>query len=214
MKFTKLEHSGCIIEHNGKKLLCDPVEFEVKLPQLANVEVIIITHKHGDHFQPEVLAKVLVDNPNARIFVPQDFELSEISGHSVEKVADNVEWNLSDFNLKFFGKNHASIVPDKISCANLGVIINDKIVNPGDSFDEPNDIENPTLLLVPSAAPWSKISESMNYIQAIQPQIAVPVHNAVLSQLGNSINNNWLQNVCDELGIKFMPLEVGESIEI
>ncbi len=214
MKFTKLEHSGCIIENNSKKLVCDPVEFEAKIPKLSNVEVIIITHKHGDHFQPQILEKIVMKNPNVRIFAPQDFEISEINGQKIEKVEAVTGCNTANFSLKFFGRNHMPIIPNKIPCANIGVTINDKIVNPGDSFDLPNDLQNPELLLVPSEAPWLKSFESMEYIRNVQPKLVVPVHNAVLSKTGDNINNNWLKMACDENGVNFAALGIGESIEI
>lgn len=214
MIFTKLEHSGCVIENDGRKIVCDPVEFECKIPNLESVIAIIITHKHGDHFQPEKINRIIAKNPNARIFTPLDFEIAEIAGHQIEKVEAGVEWNLEDFNLKFFGKDHASIMPGKVPCANIGVVINDKIVNPGDSFDLPGDPQKPKLLLVPSAAPWCKVSEGMEYIKTAQPEIAVPVHNAVLSKLGNDFNNNWLKMACDEVGTELAALGIEESIEI
>ncbi len=214
MKFTKLEHSGCIIEDNGKKVICDPVEIEEKLPDLKNVAVIIITHKHGDHFQPKALEKIIARSPNVRIFAPQDFEIAEIFEHQIEKVIAGAEWDIEGFNLKFFSKDHASIIPSQIPCANIGVVVNSRIVNPGDSFDIPDDLQNPELLMVPSEAPWIKSYGSMDYIRNIQPKNAVPVHNAVLSKFGNGINNNWLKIACEEVGTRLAVLEVEESIEI
>ena len=214
MIFTKLEHSGCVIENNGKKIICDPVEIEDKMPELDNAVALIITHKHGDHFQLEAIEKIVTTSPEIQIFAPQDLEIAEIAGRKVEKVEAGVGWNLEDFNLKFFGKNHAEIIPGKIPCANIGVVVNDKIVNPGDSFDLPDNLPNPELLMVPSEAPWIKSYESMNYIKNAKPAIAIPVHNAILSKFGNNINNNWLKMACEETDTKLAALEAGESIEI
>lgn len=214
MKFTKLEHSGCVIENNGNSLICDPVEIKQKLPEMQNVLAIIITHQHGDHFQPAVLERILNDNPKAQVFVPQDFEASSIPSHPITQVTAGVEYNLEDFNLKFFGKDHASIIPGQVPCANIGVVVNDVVANPGDSFDQPGMIDRPKLLLVPSAAPWLKIYESVEYIKATKPEIVVPVHNAILSEFGNGISNNWLKTICEEMDIRFAALLPGESIKI
>ncbi len=214
MKFTKLEHSGCIVENNNQKIVCDPVEFEEKIPELMNVVAIIITHKHGDHFQPKVLEKIIAKNPNLQIFAPQDLEVSKIAEREIEKVKADTERNMENFNLKFFGKDHAPIVPGKVPCANIGVVINNQIINPGDSFDAPANIKSPKLLLVPSAAPWCKVPEGMEYIKNVRPKIAVPAHNAVLSKLGNDFNNNWLRIACDEVGAELRPLVEGAGIEL
>lgn len=214
MKLTKLEHSGLLIEENGVRIVCDPVEFERKLPGLNNIAAIIITHKHNDHYQPEILQKIVADNPDVRIFAPHDIGTDEIGGRTVEKVAANTELNLENFNLEFFSKDHAEIVAGQVPRVNLGVVINDSIVNPGDSFDLPTGIKNIELLCVPIAAPWLKIPESMNYIKIAKPKAALPVHNALLSPLGEKISNNWLKNACDEIGVNYVNLEIGEYIEI
>ncbi len=214
MKLTKLEHSGCIVENDGQRIVCDPVEFEGKIPEFENVVAIIITHKHGDHFQPEVLERIVAKNPDVRVFAPQDLGISEIAGRKIEKVEAGEELDVQNFNLKFFGENHAPIIPDKIPCANLGVVINDQIINPGDSFDVPTNIGSPKLLLVPSAAPWCKVPEGMEYIKTVKPEFVVPVHNAVLSKLGNDFNNNWLKMACDESSAELRPLAAGEGLEL
>ena len=211
MKFTKLEHSGCVVEKDGLKIVCDPVEFERGLPDLENVAAIIITHKHGDHLQLEKLSAVLDKNPEARVFTTED-ATDEIPNSRVVKTGDVV--NVGGFELKFFGENHAEIVPGKIPCQNIGVVIDGKIVNPGDSFDIPSNMIHPEILLVPSAAPWCKVSEGMEYIKVVKPQVAVPVHNAVLSELGDGFNNNWLRVACEEVGVELVPLGAGEGVEV
>ena len=72
MKLTKLEHSGIVLEKNGKKLVFDPVEFAGTLPELDGVVAIIITHMHSDHLQPERISAILARNPGAKIFAPED----------------------------------------------------------------------------------------------------------------------------------------------
>ncbi len=42
--------------------------------------------------------------------------------------------------------------------------------------------------------------------------MVIPVHNAVLSELGNGFNNNWLRTACEEVGAQFAPLGIGESV--
>lgn len=213
MKITKLEHSGMIFEKNGKKIVCDPVEFKAELPEMTNVVAVIITHKHGDHLQLEKLEGILANNPEAKVFMTQDNEV-EIEPGRLEKLPDGAIWQLGDFELRFFGENHAAIVPGTVPCENLGVVIDERIVNPGDSFDIP-EMENALeVLLVPSAAPWCKVTEGMEYIKAMKPKVVIPVHNAVLSELGNGFNNNWLKMACDEVGAELKALGVGETIEV
>lgn len=209
MKLTKFDHSCIVVEKDGARLICDPVEFGTPLPELDNVVAIIVTHKHGDHLQPERISAILDRNPEAQILTTAD-AVEEFDRATVVRAGDNV--NLSGFELRFFGKDHSEIVPGEVPCENIGVVIDDIIVNPGDSFDVPEDLAQPEVLLVPSAAPWCKISESMTYLEAVRPKIAVPIHNALLSEFGDGVYNNWLRAACQKIGSEFAPLSSGESI--
>ena len=211
MKLTKLEHSGIILEKNMQKLVFDPVEFVDELPELDNVVAIVITHKHGDHFQPENVMAILDRNPEARLFVPSD-AASELPHTEIVRKGDRIKGG--DFELEIFGKDHAEIIDGEIPCANIGVVVDGSVVNPGDSFDLPDDVLRPRVLLVPEVAPWCKLAESMNYIERAQPEVVLPVHNAILSEMGGAIYNNWLGNAAEKAGSKFAPLKVGETIEI
>ena len=211
MKVTKLEHSGMILEKSGKKLVFDPVEIEATLPEVDDVVAIIITHKHGDHLQLENLQKILARNTEAKLLVAHDVELDL---PNVQIAQPGAELGIAGFSLQIFGNNHAEIDPGNVPCANIGVVVDGAFVNPGDSFDLPVLPERIKLLCVPSAAPWCRLSESMAYLAKAQPEKAMPVHNAVLSKFGNQVCNNWLSQCAEQNGIEFLPLEIGESVEI
>lgn len=128
MKITKLEHSGLIFEKAGQQLVFDPVEFNQQLPEMSSVAAIVITHKHGDHFQPEKLAQILAQNPTAKIFATTDLDTDEIAGHPIEKVEAGVVWDLAGFHLEFFGRDHAPIVPGVVPCRNIGTVIDARLL--------------------------------------------------------------------------------------
>lgn len=211
MKITKLEHSGVVLEKDGRRLVFDPVEFEETLLNLEEVAAIIITHKHGDHLQKAQIEKILAQNPTAKLFAVGDAgdELPK-----AELLADDEVLEIGGFSLRMFGHDHAEIVDGEVPCQNIGVVVDEMLVNPGDSFDLPEMDRQIEVLLVPSAAPWCKVSEGMEYIKLAKPKMVIPVHNAVLSELGNSFNNNWLKRACDEVGAELKALAVGESLEI
>lgn len=209
IKIIKLEHSGVAIEKDGKIVVFDPVEFTKKLPRLENVAAMIITHKHSDHLQPEVIARITNDNPGVKIFTTND-AVGAISNATAVKAGDHHE--IGGFTLDFFGKDHSAIVPGQVPCENIGAVVNGSIVDPGDSFDLPN--MRPRLLFVPIAAPWLKIAESMEFIDRAKPEMVVPVHDALLSELGETISNNWIKMACDGVNAKYAELRSGNSVDI
>lgn len=237
MKLTKLEHSGIVLEKGGKKLVFDPVEFAATLPELDQVVAIVITHMHSDHLQPERLAAILDRNPGAKIFAPADAAeaiLSALGTADVTVVAggdevfiggdevaidgdEAVEGFVGEregFKLEFFGEDHASVMAGKVPCQNIGVAVDGKLTNPGDSFDLLETNGTVETLLVPEVAPWAKISETTEFIKLAKPQIMVPVHDGLLSEMGKTIYDNLLRAACEGVGAKFAPLGIGESIEI
>ncbi len=54
-----------------------------------------------------------------------------------------------------------------------------RLMHPGDALfvpDEPVDV-----LAAPAAAPWMKISEAIDYLRAVAPTRAVPIHQGVVA---------------------------------
>ena len=212
MKITKLEHSGLALEKSKQTILIDPVEFTQQLPThlFSEVVAIIITHKHNDHCQPELISRLLQTYPTATVYTTPD-TTPLIGGSIVVRSGETRE--LGGFKVQFFGQSHAAIIEGQIPCDNLGIVVDDIFVNPGDSFDKP-PIEHPKVLCVPISAPWAKISDADKYIHELKPEIVIPVHDSVLSSLGQTFSNSWLQYSCNTYGAKFSPLAPAASIEI
>lgn len=209
MKITKFEHSGISIEENGKLLLIDPVEFNNKLPEFANVAAIVTTHKHSDHCNPEIIAKIKAANPSAQIFTTVDAMPSLPGAIAVE--AGNIQ-DVEGFHLEFFSKDHACIFEGRVPCSNIGVLVNGILAHPGDSFDLPPS--DPTILMAPLGGPWCKVQETVNYIEQVRPQIVIPIHDAVLSDLGKTFNLNNVKSITDQIGIQVIDLKPNDDFTI
>lgn len=209
MKITKFDQSCVLLEKNGRCLLIDPVEISTQIPVIENIDAIIITHKHSDHYQPEVLDKFKLSNQDARIYVAEDM-IDEIRQPAEVALIDN-DIQVGEFNLRFFGKDHAPIVDNISPCNNIGVIIDGAIVNPGDSFVNPF-VSNPDVLFVAISAPWLRIDEVMKYVSLMSPKNVIPVHDGLLSPLGHKISDNWVKKACDDIGAVYTPMNPGETI--
>jgi hypothetical protein len=208
MKITKFEHSGLAFEKDGKILLVDPVEFKEKLPDFLNVVGIILTHKHGDHCQPAVIERIMAANPASELI--SSAETAEmVNGAVVAKAGDTRD--VSGFKLDFFGRDHAAIIPGQVPCDNIGVVVDDALVNPGDSFDLPET--EAKVLMAPIASPWNRVSETIDFVNRAHPRMVIPFHDAVLSDLGMTFNCNWLNKACADINAGFERLGFGESLD-
>ena len=209
MRITKFEHSGFLIQNGVFGLLIDPVEYERALPNFENIEAVVLTHKHSDHFQPKVLEKILAQNPSAKVFTTND-TAPEIAGSIAVKADDSIR--TEHFGLEFFGQSHAEIVPGVIPCENIGVVVDGIFAHPGDSFDLPK--HEVAVIAVASDGPWLKTYEAMEYISKAKAKCFVPCHDAFSSELGRGVNNNWLGRACAEAGVELKVLTPEESLEI
>jgi L-ascorbate metabolism protein UlaG (beta-lactamase superfamily) len=203
MKITKYEHACLIIEQNGNSLIIDPGTFTTDLVIPDAVIAVVITHEHADHLNLDHLHAIVDKNPDAVILAHQDVT-TKLGDFKIKSVVPNEGIKIGEFELEFFGGQHAVIVKDWPVAANLGVMVNKRLYYPGDSFaipDEPVEI-----LALPIAAPWLKFSEVADFLTAVKPKLAFPTHDAILSESGKSLPDNMLPSIAEQVGTKYQRL--------
>ena len=210
MKVTKLEHAALIVEVGGRTLIIDPGSLTTPITEPGNAVGIVITHEHADHWTPEQLNRIFGKNPGIPIFAPQGVAAAA-AGFDVTVVADGTTVEIGPFTLQFFGEKHAVIHPSIPVPDNVGVLVNGVLFYPGDAFTVP-DVKVQTLA-VPSAAPWLKLGEAMDYIAEVHPALAFATHDMVLSAAGRGLHNARLQAATEAAGGEFVALEPGQSVE-
>ena len=119
--------------------------------------------------------------------------------------------DIGPFRLRFFGGKHALIHVSLPLIDNLGVLINDTVYYPGDSFTLPNTPVD--VLALPVGAPWLKLSETMDFLAAIKPLLAFPTHDAVLSDIGKALPDNLLPAIAEKVGAEYKRID-GLSITV
>lgn len=211
MKVTKQGHACLIFEEQGKKLVLDPGFYTETQDSLTDVVAIVITHAHDDHCYEEQLDRILKSNPEAMVYCPPDVA-TRLANYKTTVMYHGDHFKVEPFTIEAFGDLHAVIHQSIPVIQNRGVLINDKLYYPGDSFTLPDrKIE---LLAVPTSAPWLKVGEVMDFVEAIDHNQSMPTHNALLSDFGHNLNNGRVKAITERKGGKFTYLLSGESIEI
>ena len=123
------------------------------------------------------------------------------------------EVTVGPFRLRFFGGEHAQIHASIPIIDNVGVLVNDVLYYGGDSFEVPEGVEV-QVLAAPAAAPWMKLSESMDYVEAVAPRRAFPTHEMLLSQAGKALTNTRLAWATEQGGGEFVALEPGDTLDL
>lgn len=184
MKLTKYEHACFTVEKDGKLLVVDPGVFTHDLGSPTGVVAIVITHEHPDHFDIEKLRRIITQNPDA-VIVAHASITAQVAELPTRSVTTGERISVGPFGLEFFGGQHAVIHTSFPTIANLGVMIDDKLYYPGDSFALPDKPVG--TLLLPVSAPWLKVSEVLDFVSTIQAHRIIPTHDAILSDTGKAL---------------------------
>ncbi len=143
---------------------------------------VLITHQHPDHVDVERLGKLRERNPGATLCADEGTAdvLAEqgLEAHAVH-AGDELDLGTS---VRVFGERHALVHPDIDPVPNVCYLVGTRFFHPGDSLtvpDVPVDV-----LALPTAAPWLKSAEAIDYVRGVRPRIAVPIHEALLRDPG------------------------------
>lgn len=211
MKVTKQTHACLIFEQDGKKLVLDPGAYSEPVTGLTDVVAVVLTHAHDDHCYEEQLNRILELNPDLTIYCSHD-TAKRLADYKTVVVYHGDFIEVGPFTLEFFGDLHAVIHPSIPVIENRGVLVNNLLYYPGDSFTRPD--RKVEMLAVPTSAPWLKMSEVMDFVQEVDHNQSMPTHNALLSEFGHKLNNSRVQAITEAKGGKFTYLLAGESIEL
>lgn len=210
MKLKKYEHACFTVEDAGQVLVVDPGNLTNDFVVSNNIVAVVITHEHGDHFSPDLLAAIYDKNPNS-ILISLSAIIDKMPDHKSKAVKAGDKVDVGPFTLEFFGGKHALIHDSLAIIDNIGVLINESVYYPGDSFaltNRPVDV-----LALPSSAPWLKISESIDFLVATKPMLAFPTHDAILSDAGKQIVDRVLSKAAENHTIAYNRID-GTEINI
>jgi len=171
MQLTHFGHS-CLLASfaDGKggdtSVLFDPGNFSHGFEGITGLSAILITHQHPDHADTARLPALLDANPQAALYA-DPMTAAQLGG----------SWT-------------AVNVGDAFSVGHLAVRGGDgdhpaRLMHPGDALFNPG--EPVDVLAAPAAAPWMKISEAIDYLRAVAPTRAVPIHQAVVAEEARGI---------------------------
>jgi L-ascorbate metabolism protein UlaG (beta-lactamase superfamily) len=62
LEITFVGHATLMFEYNGKIVHVDPVSREADYSKMPKADIILVTHEHGDHLDPDVLKILQKDN--------------------------------------------------------------------------------------------------------------------------------------------------------
>ncbi|WP_309094963.1 MBL fold metallo-hydrolase [Streptomyces sp.] len=211
MKLTKKSHSCVRLEKDGRTLVLDPGAFTEEDAALG-ADAILVTHEHPDHFDESRLRAAMEDNPAAEIWTLRSVaeKLSSAFPGRVHTVGHGDTFTAAGFDVQVHGELHAVIHPDIPRITNVGYLVDGgKVFHPGDALTVPDQpVET---LMLPVMAPWSKISEVIDYVREVKPHRAYDIHDALLTDLARPVYDRQIGQLG---GSEHLRLTPGDSAEI
>ncbi|MCI7551384.1 MAG: MBL fold metallo-hydrolase [Actinomycetaceae bacterium] len=207
MKITRYTHAAVVVEESGVKFAIDPGEFGA-IEGLSEVDAILVTHDHFDHADHRAIQAALNANPAITVFGPES--LRDAANYPVEIVDGGDSLTIQGVRVDVLGHFQARTSIYDPEIANVGYLVDGRLLHPGDAFQEiPAEI-----LLLPMEVPWAKNMEREEYLKAFPPKQIIPIHDAPLGNLGIEFMQHTAQSLASRIGAEAINLRPGDSIEL
>jgi L-ascorbate metabolism protein UlaG (beta-lactamase superfamily) len=179
MRLQKFGHACLLVESRDARLLIDPGTFSAGFEQLDGLTAVLVTHQHPDHIDVARLPALLERNPSMQVIA--DTATARMLGDDhgvVASVATAGEVFDLGMRVEVVGEMHAQIHPDIPQVPNVGYLVDDRLLHPGDAVDvTDSEVE---ILALPTMAPWMRLADAIEFLRAVGPKVAVPIHEALL----------------------------------
>ncbi|MBB3037405.1 MBL fold metallo-hydrolase [Hoyosella altamirensis] len=214
MRLTHFGHSCLLAEMDGTRILFDPGNFSHGFEGVTGLDAILVTHQHPDHADIARLPSLVEANPKAALYA--DPQTASQLGGAWQAVRPGEHFTVGSVDATVGGGRHAVIHPDIPVIDNVAYLLGTagapgQLLHPGDSLFVP--WQPVDVLAIPAAAPWMKISEAVDFLRSVQPRVAVPIHQGLLSDNGLGIYYGRLKEMSHE-GTEFRTLPAEDSVEI
>ena len=203
MQLTHFGHSCLLAGFKNKSggettVLFDPGNFSHGFEGITGLSAILITHQHPDHADTARLPALVEANPQAALYA--DPQTAAQLGAPWRAVHVGDEISVGELSIRGVGGRHAVLHPEIPVIDNISYLVGDgdhpaRLMHPGDALFEPG--EPVDVLAAPAAAPWMKISEAVDYLRAVAPTHAVPIHQAIIEPNARGIFYGRLSEMTD-----------------
>lgn len=190
LTITSLGHSGVLLRRDEHVLVIDPGIFS-DCSTLHDADAILITHEHTDHVDPVAVVDAMRANGRLQTWGPKavvdQLTSAGVPAERVHALESGDSATIVGFSVRAFGGAHALVHPAIPVAPNLAYLIDDAVLHPGDSFTPVPDGVAVKVLLLPVSAPWMAFREAVDYLHAVAPGVAVPIHDGLLTDAGKTI---------------------------
>lgn len=180
MNITKYPQSCLLLEKDNKRILIDPgsyVTAKYSADELPELEAIFLTHRHGDHVDPDFIKSILVKK-NIPVYANQD--TADLFGNLISQVIGPAQTiDIADFSVQVYDMPHCPMVDGSSGPPNNGYVFDGMFLHAGDSVSVQGlQVENAAVAI---AGPDLSLRDAHNLIQNISAKRVIPMHYSIFS---------------------------------
>lgn len=187
MQITHLGHAAVLVEAAGQRLLIDPGNFSDGWHGLTDLDAILVTHQHPDHFDPEHGPALLEANPQAPVWMEAEaLAQSGMPAGRANALAAGEAVQVGEVGVAAVGGRHAIIHRDIPGIGNIGLVVTapgePTFFHPGDELDAtPEGVD---VLAVPAFTPWAAMKEVIDFARSVGAGRGFPMHDGGVNDIG------------------------------
>jgi len=187
----------------NRTALFDPgIWSSIDVDNLEFLDDIIITHGHSDHFDIDLVKKIVTKFPGVHITAPDEV-VELLNNESIPATSAVTE------GIAFFESPHEAVRPflDSDPPQEIGVHYLGKLSDPGDSH---SFAETKQVLALPVQAPWGSTVDALKLALSLKPKYVVPVHDWHWSDAAREAMYDGMEKRFASEGITFIKAKNGE----
>ncbi|GIG39869.1 MBL fold metallo-hydrolase [Cellulomonas phragmiteti] len=186
LTLTRLGHACVRIDTAHGSFSIDPGSFSDVPAALQGVGVVLITHVHPDHVDVDAIAAAVDVEVRGPEQVLDALAAAGARRERLHAVRAGDRFEVVGVGVEVLGELHEVIHADVPRPANVAYLVDGSVLHPGDSYTRPPAGTPVDVLLEPVGAPWLRLGDVVDHVRAVAPRRVVPIHDALLSDLGRA----------------------------
>lgn len=184
IQVTKIHHACLLIEGSGTRILVDPGMLGPR-PPLDDVDAVLITHRHDDHLDPDLVREAL--RRDIPVWAPADTR-GALGDDRIRVAAPGDSFTVGGrdgLRVEVAGDRHAEVHPEIPGPQNRAYLIGGAVFVTGDEHVTPPGPFR--LLATPIDAPWLRATDLIRYVRRLRPELVIGVHDGLLNADGLAV---------------------------
>lgn len=217
MKITKYPQSCLLVETKGKKILIDPGTLKYKEEYFDvwnNVDIILITHKHADHCNTEILERI---SNSIKIYSTKEVQDAN-KNLNINVIKENDIIELENIKVEVVNAIHGYqplLKGEKEVNENVGYIIDDgenRLYTTSDTICFKNEYKA-DILCIPVTGYGLTMSafEASLYSKEVGATLTIPIH---MDNPAFPPDYKFIEEMFNKHEVEYEILENEESIEV